>query len=101
MRWMGTKPSKNGSWALAVFFAQRQKSQSDSRAAFHVANNGIGSDTSLLHEKIELGRHSFLNFRMRGPDKEAVDADVQDTGDILTPIATPADPDVLRCWKPV
>jgi hypothetical protein len=97
---MRTKPCQHGFQALPVFFCQRDEFQAYSRAAFYVANDGVGSDASLLNEKIELGGHSVLDLEMRGLDKEAVAANVQDAGDIIAAIATPADPDVFRCWKP-
>ncbi len=97
---MRTQPCQHGFQALAVFFGQRDEFQADSRAAFYVANDGLGSDAPFLNEKIELGGHSVLDLEMRGLDKKAVAADVQDAGDIIAAIAAPADPDVFRCWKP-
>ncbi|MGC1617152.1 MAG: hypothetical protein WA765_01555 [Candidatus Acidiferrum sp.] len=97
---MRAKPCQHGFQALPVFFPQRDESQSDSSAAFYMANGGIGSDASLLNEKIELGGHSFLDLEMWGLDKEAVEANVQDARDVVAAIAAPTDPDVLRRWKP-
>jgi hypothetical protein len=60
-----------------------------------VANDGFSFDAAFLDEKVEFGGHAFFHFEARGFDKEAIDADVQDPGDVLAAIAEPADPDVV------
>jgi hypothetical protein len=60
-----------------------------------VANLGVGFDAALLDEKVESGGHAFFHFETRGFDEEAIDADVEDAGDVLAAIAAPADPDVV------
>jgi len=80
---------------LAIVFAQGNESQTEAVAAFDVANDRIGPDAAFLDEKIELGGHALFQVGMRGLDKQAIDADVQDARDIVAAIAAPADPDVL------
>jgi hypothetical protein len=60
-----------------------------------VANDGVGFDTAFLDEKVEFGGHAFFHFAMRGFDEEAIDADVEDAGDVFAAMAAPADPDVV------
>jgi hypothetical protein len=60
-----------------------------------VANHGVGPDAAFLDQEIELGRHALFHVEMRRLDEQAFDTDVQYTGDIITGIATPADPNVL------
>jgi hypothetical protein len=60
-----------------------------------VANDGVGFDAAFLNQKVEFGGHAFFQFETQGFDEEAIDADVEDAGDVLAAIAAPADPDVL------
>jgi hypothetical protein len=65
-----------------------------------VANDGVGLDATFLNQEVESGRRAFFHFEIRGLDEEALDADVEDAGDVVAAIASPADPDVLFGSKP-
>jgi hypothetical protein len=80
---------------LAIIVGNGNESQTEAVAAFDVANDGVGLDTAFLNQEIELGGHAFFHVQVRGLDKQAVDTDVQDAGDVVAAIAAPADPDVL------
>ena len=60
-----------------------------------MANDGVGLDAALLNEKVEFGGHTFLDFEMRSLDEEAVDADVENAGDVIAAIAAPTNPNVV------
>jgi len=77
-------------------FADSEKFEAEAVAAPDVTNDGFGGDAALLNQKIEFGGHAFFDSLVRGLDKESVDADIQDVGDIVATVAAPADPDVLR-----
>jgi len=85
---------------LAIFVAYGEESQAEAAAVFYVADDGVGFDAAFLNEKVEFGGHAFFDFEVRGLDEQAVNADVQDAGDIVAAIAAQADPDVLRGWEP-
>ncbi len=65
-----------------------------------MANDSVGLDAAFLNKEVELGRHAFFEFELRSLDEEAVDADVEDAGDIVAAVAAPANPDILRGGKP-
>lgn len=64
-----------------------------------MADDGVGFDAALLNEEVELGGHAFFDLEVRSLDEEAVDADIEDAGDIVAAVAAPADPDVFRGWE--
>ncbi len=70
--------------------------QAEAETPYYVADDGVGFDAAFLNEEVELGGHALFDLEVRGLDEEAVDADVQDAGDIVAAIAAPADPDVFR-----
>jgi hypothetical protein len=80
---------------LAVFFAYGDESQSKAIAALHVPNDCVSSDAAFLNKEIEFGGHGFFHTQVRGLDEEAVDADIQDAGNVVSSVAPPADPDVF------
>ena len=80
---------------MAIFVAYGEESQAEAAAVFYVADDGVGFDAAFLNEKVEFGGHAFFHFEMRGLYEEAIDADVEDAGDVVAAIAAPADPDVL------
>lgn len=61
-----------------------------------MANDGVGFYAAFLNQEVEFGGHAFFDFRVRGLDEEAVDADVENAGDVVAAIAEPADPDIFR-----
>jgi len=65
-----------------------------------MANERVRPQGAFLNQKIQFGGHAFVHVGMRGLDEEAMDADVEDTRDIVASIATPADPDIFRSLKP-
>ena len=85
--------------ALAIFVSYSDEAQAEAAAAFDVANDGVGFDAAFLNEKVQFGGHAFFHLGLRSLDEEAVDADVEDAGDIVAAIAAPADPDVFRRGK--
>jgi len=96
---MGAKPGEHSFEALAVFLADGEETQAKALATFNVANDGVGLDAALLNEEVELGGHAFLDLEVRGLDEKAVDADVEDAGDVVAAVAAPADPNVFRSGK--
>jgi hypothetical protein len=91
----GAEPCQQSSKALAVAVSHGRKSQAEAIATLHVTNQSFGCDTAFLDQKIELGGHAFFHAEVRGLDKKAIDADVQDTGNIVALVTAPADPDVF------
>jgi hypothetical protein len=96
---MGAESGEHGLEALTIFVGCGEESQAEAGAAFDVANDGVGFDAALRNEEVELGGHAFFDFEVRSLDEEAVDADVDDAGDVVAAVAAPADPDVVRGWK--
>jgi hypothetical protein len=84
---------------LAIFVGYDYEAEAQARSAFYVADDRFGFDAAFLDEEVEFGLHAFFDFEVRGLDEEAVDADVEDAGYIVTAVALPADPDVLGGWK--
>jgi len=64
-----------------------------------MANHGFRFDAAFLNQKVQFRRHAFFDFEVRGLNKQAIDADIEDAGDVVAAIANPADPDVFRCGK--
>ena len=96
---MGAKPREHSFETLAIFFTYGEKTQAQAPAAFDVADDGVGLDAAFLNEEVELGGHAFFDLDVRGLDEKAVNAYVEDAGDIVEAVAAPADPDVLRSGK--
>ncbi|MGB6833889.1 MAG: hypothetical protein WCA94_09335 [Candidatus Acidiferrum sp.] len=92
---VGAEAREHGFEALAVFIAQDDESQAKASATLYMANDGVGLNAALLNEKVEFGGHTFLDFEMRSLDEEAVDADVEDAGDVIAAIAAPTNPNVV------
>ena len=84
---------------MAILLGKGNKAKAEAAAAFDVAHYGVGFDAAFLDEEVELRGHAFLDFKVRGLDEQAVDADVQHAGDIIAPVAAPADPDIFRGQK--
>ena len=80
---------------MAIFVGHSDEAQAQAAAAFYVANDGVRFDAAFLNQKVELGGHAFFDAEVRSLDEEAVDADVEDAGDVVAAVAAPADPDVL------
>jgi hypothetical protein len=84
---------------LAIVVAHGNESQAEAAAALYVANDRVGFDAAFLNQEIQLSGHAFFHAEVRSLDKQAVDTDVQDPGDIVPLVAAPAEPDILRGWK--
>lgn len=76
--------------------AYSEKFEAEAVAAPDVTNDSFGVDAALLNQKIEFGGHAFFDSLVRRLDKQPVDADIQDAGDVVATVAAPADPDVVR-----
>jgi hypothetical protein len=96
---IGAESGEHGFEALAIFVGRGEESQAEAGAAFNVPNDGVGFDAALLNEEVELRGHAFSDFEVRSLDEEAVDADVENAGDVVAAVAAPADPDVFRGWE--
>jgi hypothetical protein len=96
---MGAEAREHGFEALAVGVGDGDEPEAEASTAADVANEGVGLDAALLHEELEFGWHAFFDLEVRRLDEEAVDADVEDAGDIVAAVALPADPDVLGSRK--
>jgi hypothetical protein len=96
----GAEPCQQGFEALAIVVAHSNESQAEAAAALYMTNDSVGFDAPFLNQEIELGRHAFFHIEVRSLDKEAVDTYVQDAGHIVAFVAAPAEPDILRGWKP-
>jgi hypothetical protein len=81
---------------LAVLLGKHDKAQAEAAASFDVANHSVGLDAAFLDKEVELGGHAFIDFEVLGLDEKAVDADVEDAGDIVAAVAAPANPYVFR-----
>ena len=96
---MGAEAGEHGFEALAVGVGDGHETETETGSAADVADEGVGFDAAFLDEELELDRHAFLDFEVWGVDGEPVDADVEDTRDIVAAVALPADPDVLGSRK--
>jgi hypothetical protein len=96
---MGAESGEQSFEALAIFVGYSDEAQAEAVAVFYVANDGVGFDAAFLNEKVQFSGHAFFHLGLRSLDEEAVDADVEDAGDIVAAIAAPADPDVFRRGK--
>jgi hypothetical protein len=96
----GAEPREHGLEALAILVGDGDKAKPKTAAiaAFYVANYGVGFNATFLNEEVKFGGHAFFEFEVRSLDEKAVDADVEDAGDVVAAIAAPADPDVFRGW---
>jgi hypothetical protein len=92
---MSAQPRKQGFKALAVFLAYGEESQAKPAATFYVADDGVGPDATFLDQEIKFGRHALFHFEVRGLDEQAVDADVEDAGDVVPSVAAPTDPNIV------
>jgi hypothetical protein len=92
---MRAQPRKQGFEALAVFLAYGEESQAKAAATFYVADDGVGLDATFLDQEIKFGRHALFHFEVRGLDEQAVDADVEDAGDVVSSVAAPTDPNIV------
>jgi len=79
--------------------ADGEKTQAKASAAFDVADDSVGLDAAFLDEEVELGGHAFFDLEVRRLNEKAVDADVEDAGDVVAAVAAPADPNVFRSGK--
>jgi len=93
---MGAESGEQSFEALAIFVSYCDETQAEAAAVFDVANDGVGFDAAFLNEKVQFSGHAFFHLGVRSLDEEAVDADVEDAGDIVAAIAAPADPDIFR-----
>jgi hypothetical protein len=57
-----------------------------------VADCGVGFEAAFLNQEIQFCREAFVEAFLPGVEEEAVDAEIQDAGDILAAIAAPANP---------
>lgn len=57
-----------------------------------MADCSVGFEAAFLDQEIQFCRVAFVEAFLGGVEEEAVDAEVQDAGDIVTAIAAPADP---------
>jgi hypothetical protein len=96
---MGAESGEQSFEALAIFVGYGDEAQAEAAAVFYVANHGVDFDAAFLNEKVQFSGHAFFHLGLRSLDEEAVDADVEDAGDIVAAIAAPADPDVFRRGK--
>lgn len=96
---MGAESGEHGLESLTIIVGCGEESQAEAGAAFNVAYNGVSFDAALLNEEVEFGGHAFFDFELGSLDEEAVDADVEDAGDVVAAVAAPADPDVVRGRK--
>ena len=96
----GAEPCQQSSQALPIAVSHGRKSQAQAIAALYVTNQSIGRDTAFLDQKIELGGHAFFHAEVRSLDKQPVDTYVQNAGYIVAFVAAPAEPDIVRGWKP-
>lgn len=96
---MGAESGEQSFEALAIFVSYGDEAEAKAAAVFYVANDGVGFDAAFLNEKVQFSGHAFFHVGMRSLDEQAFDADVEDAGDIVAAIATPADPDIFRGWE--
>jgi hypothetical protein len=96
---MGAEAREHSFEATAIFVGHGDKTQAKTASAFNVTNDSVGFDAAFLDEEVELGFHAFLELEVGRLNEEAIDADVEDAGDIVAAVALPADPDVLGCRK--
>jgi hypothetical protein len=96
---IGAESGEQSFEALAIFVSYGDEAQAEAAAAFYVANDGVGFDAAFLNEKVQFSGHASFNTEVRGLDEEAVDADVEDAGDIVAAIAAPTNPDIFRRGK--
>jgi predicted NAD-dependent protein-ADP-ribosyltransferase YbiA (DUF1768 family) len=84
---------------LAIVVTHGNESQAEAAAALYVTHDRVGFYAAFLNQEIQLSRHAFFHAEVRRLDKQAIDTDVQDAGDIVAFVAAPAEPDILRGWK--
>ena len=96
---MRTEPGEHGFEALAIFFTYGEETKAQAPATFDVANDSVGLDAAFLNEEVELGGHAFFDLEVRGLDEKTVNADVENAGNVVAAVATPADPNVFRSGK--
>jgi hypothetical protein len=96
----GAEPCQQGFEARTIFFNCCNESHTETVAALYVTDHSVRLDAAFLNQEIELGGHALFHAEMRSFDKHAIDTDVQDSRNIVAPVAAPADPDILRGWKP-
>src|SRR5690348_3318033 len=99
MRWrraLRTKAGEQCFKARTIRLGNREELHAEAVAAFNVANNRVGIDAALFDKKIQLGGHALLEGEVLSLDKQARRRNVQDSRDIVTAIASPANPDVVR-----
>lgn len=96
---MGAEPGEHGFEALKIFFTYGEETKAQSPPALYVANDGVGLDASFLNEEVQLSRHALFDLEVRSLDEKAVNADVEDAGNVVAAIAAPADPNVFRSGK--
>ena len=96
----GAESCQQGLEALAIVVTHSNESQAETTSALYMTNDSVGFDAPFLNQEIELGWHAFFHIEVRSLDKEAVDTYVQDAGHIVAFVAAPAEPDILRGWKP-
>ena len=93
------EPHEQGSEAPSIFIGHGNESQAKPASAFYVANHRFGFNAPFLNEKVQVRRHAFFDLEVRRLNKQAVDADIKDSRDIVAAIANPADPNVFRGRK--
>lgn len=76
---IGPKPREQGFQTGAVIIPNGDESEAEAFATAYVTNEGICLYTALLDQEVEFGRHAFFYAQMGSLDKQAVDADVQDS----------------------
>ena len=91
----GAEPCQQSPESLAIAVAHGSKSQAEAAPFFYMAHDCVGLYAPFLNQKIELGRHALFHTEVRSLDKQAVDTDVQDAGDIIAFVASPAEPNIL------
>jgi hypothetical protein len=64
-----------------------------------VADNSIGFDAAFLDKEVQLSGHTLFHLEVLSLNEKAVDADIQDLGDIVAAVAAPTDPDVFRSYE--
>jgi len=92
----GAEPRQESFQAGAILVVDGQELHAEAVATIHVTDDGVCFDTALLNEKVEPGGHAFFDAEMGSLDEHAVDVDIQDAGDVVEAVTTPADPDVFR-----
>ena len=95
-RGQGAEPGQKSFQAGAILVVDGQELHADAVATIHVTDDGVRFDTAFPNEKVEPGGHACFDAEMRSLEEHAVDADIQDAGDVVEAVAAPADPDVFR-----